>query len=160
MKNLAERGFTLVELVITVAIVALLATRVLPLAETAVQRNKEQELRAALRDIRGALDAYKQAVESGHLLRKAGTSGYPPTLKSLVEGVYDAQDPDGRTRIFFLRSIPRDPTFTEPGRSNEETWGLRSYASTADAPEEGEDVFDVYSLSPGVGLNGIAYREW
>ena len=160
MKHGAKRGFTLIELVVTVAIIALLASGVLPLAERVVQRSRDQELQSALRDIRTAIDAYKQAGEAGHLVRKAGTSGYPPNLNILVDGVFDAQDPDGKKRIFFLRRIPRDPTFADPAVPNEETWGLRSYSSTADAPEAGEDVFDVYSLSLAVGVNGIPYREW
>jgi len=160
MSHRLPRGFTLIELVVTVAIIALLASGVLPLAERAVQRSRDQELQAALRDIRTAIDAYKQAGEAGHLIRKAGTSGYPPNLKTLVDGVIDAQDPDGMKRIFFLRRVPRDPSFADPAVPGEETWGLRSYASTADAPEAGEDVFDVYSLSTAVGVNGIPYREW
>lgn len=160
MSQRAPRGFTLIELVVTVAIIGLLASGLLPLAERVVQRSRDQELQAALRDIRGAIDAYKQAGEAGHLIRKAGSSGYPPNLKILVEGVFDAQDPDGKKRIFFLRRIPRDPTYLDPAVPNEETWGLRSYASTAEAPEPGDDVFDVYSLSPAVGGNGIPYREW
>jgi len=160
MNHDASRGFTLIELVVTVAIIALLASGVLPLAERVVQRSRDQELQSALRDIRTAIDAYKQAGEAGHLVRKAGTSGYPPNLNILVDGVFDAQDPDGKKRIFFLRRIPRDPTFADPAVPNEETWGLRSYSSTADAPEAGEDVFDVYSLSLAVGVNGIPYREW
>jgi general secretion pathway protein G len=156
----AQRGFTLIELVVTVAIIALLSSGLLPLAERVVQRSRDQELHAALRDIRTAIDAYKQAGEAGHLIRKSGTSGYPPNLKILVEGVFDAQDPDGKKRIFFLRRIPRDPTFADPATPDEETWGLRSYASTAEAPESGEDVFDVYSLSPAIGVNGIPYRAW
>jgi general secretion pathway protein G len=160
MRRVSRRGFTLIELVMTVAIVAVLATGLLPLAEIAVQRNREQELHTALRDIRGALDAYRLAEETGHMIRKVGSSGYPPNLHILVDGVLDAQDPDGRRRIYFLRRIPRDPMFADASRADEATWGLRSYASSADAPEEGDDVFDVYSLSTAVGLNGVAYRNW
>lgn len=160
MSQRAIRGFTLIELLVTVSIIAMLATGVLPLAERVVQRSRDQELQSALRDIRTAIDAYKQAGEAGHLVRKAGTSGYPPNLKILVDGVLDAQDPDGRKRIFFLRRVPRDPTFDDPNVAPEDTWGLRCYASTADAPEAGDDVYDVYSLSTGVGVSGIPYREW
>jgi len=153
------QGLTLIELVITVAIVALLASIALPLSEVAVTRTSETELRRALREIRGALDAWKQAVDDGRIPRRAGTSGYPTSLASLVEGIEDQKSP-GREKIHFLRRIPRDPFSLDTRASAEETWGLRSYASPADDPAPGEDVFDVYSLSPRTGLNGIAYREW
>ena len=78
----------------------------------------------------------------------------------LVDGVSDASSPDRKKWIYFLRQIPRDPMFPDPTRLNEETWGKRSYASSHEAPEEGDDVFDVYSLAPGTGLNGIPYRKW
>jgi len=130
------------------------------MTELVVQRSKEQELRLALRQIRGALDAYRQAVDEGRVIHSIQQSGYPPSLKVLVDGVPDASSPDRKRKIYFLRRIPRDPTFLDASRPDEETWGMRSYASSFDAPEAGEDVFDVYSLSPGVGLNGIRYRNW
>jgi general secretion pathway protein G len=154
------RGFTLIELVVSVAIVGLLATAVLPLSELVVQRNKEHELRLALREIRGALDAYKQAVEEGRVVRSLEESGYPASLHVLVEGEPDAANPEANRLIHFLRRIPRDPFETDPELAAEDTWGKRSYASSADAPLEGEDVFDVYSRAAGVGLNGVPYREW
>lgn len=160
MMNARTGGYTLVELVISVAIVALLATVVLPMAEVAVQRSKEQELRLALREIRAGLDAYKQAVDEGRIIHSTILSGYPSSLRVLVDGEADAGSPDGKGRIYFLRRIPRDPMSDEPDKPDEQTWGRRSYESPADAPEEGEDVFDVYSLSAGVGLNGIPYRNW
>lgn len=160
MKMPVRTGFTLIELVITVAIVSLLATVALPMAELAVQRSKEQELRAALREIRTGLDAYKRAVDEGRIVHSVNMSGYPASLQVLVEGMSDATSPDGRGRIHFLRRIPRDPMHDGAGKAEGEAWGLRSYASSADAPEEGEDVFDVYSLSTGVGMNGVPYRNW
>ncbi|MFZ3018022.1 MAG: type II secretion system protein [Gallionella sp.] len=160
MMESSVRGFTLIELVISVAIVALLATVALPMAEVAVQRNKEQELRLALREIRAGLDAYKQAVNEGRVVHSVIKSGYPSSLKVLVDGEPDASSPDGKGRIYFLRRIPRDPMSSDSDKQDEETWGKRSYESAADAPQEGEDVFDVYSQSFGIGLNGVPYRNW
>jgi general secretion pathway protein G len=153
-------GFTLIELVVTVAIVALLSTLAFPLAEVVVKRSKEQELRLALREIRTALDAYMKAVEEGRVEHSMEKSAYPESLNILVEGVPDISSPDRKKRIYFLRRIPRDPLFPDPARPDEETWGKRSYESSYDAPEEGADVYDVYSLAPGIGLNGIPYRNW
>ena len=160
MARLRHRGFTLIELMITVAIVGLLASVALPMAELAVQRHKEQELRTALRDIRNAIDAYRQATEDGRVQGGKALSGYPPSLQLLVDGVVDARSPDGKSKIYFLRRIPRDPFFADPTIADEETWGKRSYASSAENPEAGEDVFDVYTMATGTGLNGIVYRKW
>jgi general secretion pathway protein G len=146
------KGFTLIELLITVAIVALLASVAVPLAETTVQRGKEAELRRSLREVREAIDAWKRAADDGAIEKPVNKSGYPPTLQALVEGAVDKRDPKGG-RLYFLRRIPADPV------SGEE-WGLRSYASPADRPTAGQDVYDVYSKSEQTGLNGIAYREW
>ena len=154
-----ERGFTLIEMVVTVAIVALLASIAMPLTEVVVKRGKEQELRRALREIRAAIDTYKQATEDGRISRAPGESGYPKSLDALVEGVTDARSPKGE-KIYFLRRIPRDPFAAEPSLSATATWGRRSYASPPDEPQEGDDVFDVYSRTSGNGLNGIAYRQW
>jgi len=155
----AGHGFTLIELLVTLAILAVLASAVVPLAELAVKRAKEQELRVALRQIRGALDDYKRAVDEGRVARKADESGYPPSIEALVEGVPDVKDPK-KARIHFLRRIPRDPFSADAALASAQTWGKRSYASPHDAPAEGRDVFDVYSLAEGTGLNGIPYREW
>lgn len=157
--RLRSSGFTLIELVITVAIISLLASVAVPVAEVSVQRGKEQELHTALRQIREALDAYKRAVDEGHIVRKPGSSGYPPALRDLVDGVLDNKNPNG-AKLFFLRHIPRDPLNVNRTAPAEQTWGLRCYASLRDDPKEGDDVFDVYSVAPGTGLNGVAYREW
>jgi general secretion pathway protein G len=154
-----SRGFTLVELVITVAIVALLATAALPIAELSVQRTREQELHRALRQIRDAIDAYKQASDEGRIVKSVGDSGYPKKLEALVEGVVD-QKSLKRERIYFLRRIPRDPLDADAEASPVATWGKRSYASPPDDPKQGDDVFDVYSCAPGTGRNGRPYREW
>ena len=156
---IAGRGFTLIELVVTLAIMALLASAAVPLVELTVQRNRERELRAALREIRAAIDAYKRAGDEGRILRSPRQSGYPPKLTALVEGVPDLRSPERRA-IYFLRRLPRDPTFPDAAADPAATWGRRSYASRPDAPEEGEDVFDIYSLSNRVGLSGTPYRTW
>jgi len=152
-------GFTLIELVITVAIIGLLATAAMPLASMVMQREKETELRTALRQIRGALDAYKTAGEQGAILVKADASGYPPDLQVLVDGVDDARSPE-KAKLYFLRRLPRDPFFPDGAVPAADTWGLRSYASPPDNPQSGDDVFDVRSLASGKGLNGVPYGEW
>jgi general secretion pathway protein G len=152
-------GFTLIELVITVAIVALLASVALPVSELVVQRTKEQELRRTLRQVRDAIDAYKQASDEGRVRKSVGDSGYPKKLEELAEGVEDQKSPK-KDKIYFLRRVPRDPLATDPTLSASSTWGKRSYASPPDDPREGDDVFDVFSLAPGKGINGQPYREW
>lgn len=147
-----QRGFTLIELLITVTIVALLASVALPLAEVSSQRSREQDLRHALRELREAIDTYKRASDDGVIERAADRSGYPPTLAALVDGVPDKRKPEA-PKIYFLRRLPRDPMTGED-------WGVRSYASTASEPQAGQDVFDVYSRSPGVGLNSVPYKDW
>jgi general secretion pathway protein G len=142
-----------------VAIVGILASVVVPLGALNAQRAKEQELRSALRQIRTAIDAYQRATLDGTVQRRADSSGYPPNLEVLVNGVTDAKNPE-QTQIFFLRRLPRDPFNTDPDLPAAATWGKRSYASPPDNPQDGDDVFDVYSLADKTGLNGIAYRNW
>jgi general secretion pathway protein G len=151
-------GFTLIELVITVAIVGILASAALPLTHVAIQRGKEQELRTSLRQIREALDAYKLASSEGRIETKADESGYPPKLEVLVSGVDDIKKPN-KPKIYFLRRLPRDP-FAPATLAAQDTWAKRSYDSPPDDPREGKDVFDVYSKSEGAGLNGVPYKEW
>jgi general secretion pathway protein G len=153
------QGFTLIELVVTVAIVAVLASVALPFNELVVQRSKEQDLRRGLREMRDAIDAYKQASDEGRLQKRAGESGYPKKLEDLVAGVEDQKNPK-KERIYFLRRLPRDPLAIDPALAPAETWGKRSYASPPDDPREGDDVFDVFSLASGTGINGRPYREW
>jgi general secretion pathway protein G len=152
------RGFTLIELLITVAILALLAGGAMAVGELAVRRGQEQELRTALRQIREAIDAYKQAVDTKRIVASADASGYPPDLAALTRGVPDATRPDGR-RLYFLRRLPRDP-LADPALPAEATWGLRSHDSEPDNPLAGRDVFDVHSLSVKSSLGGRPYREW
>lgn len=157
-QSVVTRGFTLIEMIITVVILGILATAAFPVAKLAVQRGKEQELRTGLRQIREAIDTYKQAFDEGHIARQADSSGYPPSLQALVAGVEDVKNPLKKP-IFFLRRLPRDP-FAPTDLSAESTWGKRSYESTYDSPQEGKDVFDVFPQSEGKGLNGLAYRDW
>ena len=154
-----ERGFTLVEMVVTVAIVGVLASAAMPLASLVSQRSKEQELRQSLLQIREAIDAHRQAFDAGRIAKSTTDSGYPKSLKDLTEGVVD-QTSQKKKRIVFLRRLPRDPLHVDPSVPEEQTWGLRSYDSPPDDPSPGSDVFDVYSLNKGIGLNGIPYSKW
>lgn len=158
-------GFTLIELMIVVVIMAILASVAMPLRELMVKREKEQILRTGLRQIRGAIDAYKKAVDEGRIKSAEGKSGYPTRLEDLFVGVEDTKSTE-KKYIFFLRRLPRDPMFKDSDAAGVErtpdvdTWGKRSYSSTHDNPREGEDVFDVFSRSESVGLNGIPYNKW
>jgi general secretion pathway protein G len=155
----AQWGFTLVEMVMTVAIVGVLASAAMPLASLVSQRSKEQELRQSLLQIREAIDAHRRDFDAGRIAKGTTDSGYPKSLKDLTEGVID-QTSQKKKRLIYLRRLPRDPLVTDPSVSAAETWGLRSYDSPPDEPSPGNDVFDVYSHSKGVGLNGIPYSKW
>ncbi|MBW8900180.1 MAG: type II secretion system protein [Massilia sp.] len=152
-------GFTYIELMVTLAIMAVLVTVAVPMAQLEAQRRKEHELRDALAQIRAGLDAYKRAADQGRIVLKIGQSGYPQTLNQLVEGVDDQRSPAHR-KMYFLRRLPADPMTAREGDDPAATWGLRSYVSPPDDPGEGDDVFDVYSTSDKLGLNGVPYRKW
>jgi general secretion pathway protein G len=137
-------GFTLIEVMVVMGILAVLASMAMPLAEVASKRSKERELKAALWEIRSALDKYKDAYDAGRIARAEGASGYPSSLEALVEGVRDAKTGEP---LRFLRRIPEDP-FT------------MHQSVTADKPQPGVDVYDVYSLSADIGINGVPYRQW
>ena len=156
------RGFTLVELLITLVIVAILGSAAFPMIKLNVQRAKENELRADLRQMREAIDAYKKAADEGHIKKSIEETGYPPNLEVLVSGVPEEKDVNKR-KLKFLRNSPPDPMqpSTNAGLvDGESTWGLRSYVSEAENPAPGADVYDVYSLSHEVGINGIPYAKW
>ena len=146
-------GFTLIEMVIVAALLTILAGVTLPVVKFAERRSKEMELRGHLRDMRYAVDEFKRYSDNGFIPIEFGTDGYPKDLEVLVEGVEIVGQIDQKIR--FLRRIPVDPM------TGEAEWGLRSYQDEPDSESwGGENVYDVYSLSEGVGLNGIPFKEW
>jgi general secretion pathway protein G len=149
----SSRGMTLVELIAVVTIISILALAALPLTRVALKREKEIALRQALREIREAIDRYKDAADRGFIQVKVGTEGYPPDLETLVKGVSMVNAVDKKLR--FLRRIPVDPM------TGDTEWGLRSYQDSPDSGSfGGQNVFDVYSKSSGVALDGTKYSEW
>lgn len=152
-----EAGFTFVELLVVCAILLILSSAILPLARVSVQRQREEELRLALREMRTAIDKYKDAVDVGAIAAfdvKAGTEGYPPDLQTLINGVTKANDATG-TKLKFLRRIPTDPM------TKSTDWGFRSYTDRPDSTAwGGSDVYDVYTKSDGKALDGSKYKDW
>jgi general secretion pathway protein G len=153
------RGFTLIELMVTLTLLSILALTALPLAEVVSTRAKEHELRLALRQIRTAIDKYKSNSDASLIAKAAGDSGYPATLELLTAPLTTGKDIT-QGSIILLRSLPRDPFHPDPTASASSTWGLRSYASPASDPQPGNDVFDIRSLSQKTGLNGVRYDQW
>ncbi len=170
-----QTGFTLIEMIVAFTILAILAAVAIPLAKTAVKREKEIELRRNVRTIREAIDAYKKLADENRIEFKDKSEGYPPDLETLVKGVEvsgGAQPGSelaggsrrGRTQrtrnedtkiVKFLRRIPKDPM------TNSYDWGLRSYQDDPDSESwGGENVYDVYTKSPGIAFDGTKYKEW
>jgi general secretion pathway protein G len=149
-----ERGLTLAELIVAAAILLILSSAALPLARVQLRRAQERELRIALREIRSAIDRYKDAADLGMIQVELGTEGYPKDLQSMVDGVPLLNTPDDK-KLRVLRRIPVDPM------TNSTDWGLRSYQDEPDSMSwGGENVFDVYTKSPAVSLDGTPYSEW
>jgi general secretion pathway protein G len=153
-----ERGYSFVELIVVTAVLMILASVILPLSQVTATRMREAELRRSLRELRTAIDKFKEAADTPGMLPAteltAGSEGYPDDLEVLVEGVTVANDASGR-KLKFLRRIPQDPMM--PG----EDWGKRSYQDRADARSwGGQNVFDVFTTSEATGLDGTKYRDW
>lgn len=150
-------GYTFVELLVVSTIILILASAIMPLAKVSSQRTREVELRRELREMRNAIDRFKDAADSGMISPldiKAGSQNYPPDLKTLVEGVTAANDASGR-KLKFLRRIPVDPM------THSTDWGLRSYQDKPDATSwGGQNVFDVHTTSDGTALDGTKYKDW
>lgn len=156
LKN-GAKGFTLIEMIVTFTILAILAGAIIPMAKVAVKREKEIELRRNLRIIREAIDAYKKLADENKIEVEDKTEGYPPELMTLVEGVELKTESDGEEGkiVKFLRRIPKDPM------TNSYDWGLRSYQDDFDSQNwGGENVYDVYTKSPGTALDGTNYKDW
>jgi general secretion pathway protein G len=156
-RHALDSGFSFVELLIVTALIGILASAVMPLAHVATQRTREVELRRTLRELRTAIDHYKDAADQGMIAAtelKLGNEGYPPTLAVLVEGVRAAGDATDR-KLKFLRRIPIDPI------TGSKEWGMRSYQDGPDARTwGGQNVFDVFTTSDGTALDGTKYKDW
>jgi general secretion pathway protein G len=157
MQRWSQRGFSLVEVIVVVTILMIMASAAMPLARVTQQRQKEAELRRSLREMRTAIDKFKDAVDNGLIATtelRPGSEGYPPELETLVDGVPAANDASGR-KLKFLRRIPIDPM------TNSTEWGMRAYQDRPDATSwGGQNVFDVFTTSTATALDGSKYRDW
>jgi general secretion pathway protein G len=155
--RLSQRGFTFIELLVVSTLLIILAAAAMPMAKVTMQRQREAELRRSLREMRTAIDKFKEQVDLGNISNidiRAGSEGYPPDLETLVEGVSAANDATGR-KLKFLRRIPIDPM------TNSTDWGFRSYQDKPDSTSwGGQNVYDVYTRSEGTALDGTKYRDW
>ena len=153
----AQAGYTFVELMVVSAIIIILASAVMPLAKVTATRQREADLRRVLREMRTAIDKYKDAADLGQispLELKVGAEGYPPDLQTLVEGVTVANDATGR-KLKFLRRVPVDPM------THSTEWGMRSYQDDPDATRwGGQNIFDVFTTFQGTALDGTKYSDW
>jgi len=152
-QRLKLRGFSLVELIATVAIIAILVGMALPLARNSLKREREAELRQALREMRKAIDTWKEASDGGKIEVPTDTEGYPQTLDAMVNGVQLIGQAGKNLKV--LRKIPTDPM------TNSTDWGMRSYQDEVTAGSwGGQNIFDVYSKSDGIAFDGTRYRDW
>jgi len=154
-----QRGFTLIEMMISLALLATLASAAIPIYQRQEQQRNEEELRVALRDIRSAIDRYGQLVEEGIIEKDADMTNWPASLDLLVDGVVNKKSPN-KEKIYLLRRIPRDPFCDCDGRKNTETWRVRASTQAPGETTGGKDVWDVSSTSSQPGLNGIPYAQW
>ena len=158
LSAIRKKGFTLVEMLVTLTIVSILALAILPLAKTAVKREKEITLKRNLRMMRVAIDSYKKLADEKAFEFDEDTEGYPPDLETLVEGIeakVKVDDQEVTKVIKFMRRIPKDPM------TNSYDWGLRSYQDDPDSDIwGGENIYDVFTKSPGTALDGTKYKEW
>ena len=153
MTKSRNRGFTLIELMITVLVISVLVGLAVPLARNTIKREKEFELHTALREVRTAIDKYKDASDKGLIMVKVDTEGYPENLQVLVDGVQLAGQVDKKLKL--LRRIPKDPM------TNSTEWGQRSYQDDPTSSSwGGQNVFDIYTKSEGTGLDGSKYKDW
>lgn len=158
-KNPLVRGFTIVELLVVMAILGILSVAIMPLSEMLVISQKERELKQALWEIRGAIDEYKKVVTSVDNALQNSSAGYPPNLQILVDGITHPKPEASGRHVYFLRTMPRDP-FADKALPADKTWRLRSFTSPSEKPEPGAEVFDVHSSSDAEALDGSRYAKW